>query len=161
MKKTLIRLGSVAALAAGMAFAQAPAQPPAQSQTPAKPGEVRQPFHQRMHQRMMQSLNLTPMQRDQAKSIFQQARQTAQPYRQQLRQNREAMALAVKTNDTAKIQKLAAEQGRLEGQVMALRSEAAAKFYATLTPAQRAAADQMHQRFERRMQERKNSRTNG
>ena len=160
MKTTLIRWGSVAALAAGMAFAQAPAPAQPQANTPAKPG-VHQPFRQRMHQRMMQQLNLTPAQRDQAKSIFQQARQTAEPYRRQLRENREAMAIAVKANDGARIQKLAAERGRLEGQVMAIRSEAAAKFYATLTPAQRATADQMHQRFEHRMEQRKNSRTNG
>ena len=163
MKKNLIRFGTVAALAAGMAFAQAqlPAQPPTQSATPARPGAVHRPFAQRMHQRMMQALNLTPVQREQAKSIFQQARQSAQPFTQQLRQNREAMAVAVKANDPAKIQQLATQRGHLEGQAIAIRTEAMAKFYAGLSPDQRAKADQMHQRFERRMEQRTAPRTNG
>jgi Spy/CpxP family protein refolding chaperone len=164
MKKNLIRLGSVAALAAGLAFAnaQSPAgQTPAQTPTPAKPGTVHRTFRQRSRQRMMQALNLTPAQREQAKSIFQQAHQSAQPFTQQLRQNREGMALAVKANDNAKIQQLATQRGHLEGQVMAIRSQAAAKFYTTLTPQQRAKADQIHQRFERRMEQRTGQRTNG
>jgi protein CpxP len=164
MKKNLIRLGSVAALAAGMAFAQAQApaaQPPAQPATPAKPGAVHRTFRQRSRQRMMQALNLTPAQREQVRSIFQQARQSAQPFTQQLRQNREAMALAVKANDNARIQQLATQRGHLEGQVMAIRSQAAAKFYTTLTPEQRAKSDQLHQRHEGRMQQRTGQRTNG
>jgi len=109
----------------------------------------------------MNELNLSPEQRAQAKAIFQQARQTAQPFTQQLRENREAMAMAVKSNDEAKIRQLATERGRLMGQVMAIRSGAAAKFYAHLTPVQRVKADQMHQRFERRWQQRTGERTNG
>jgi Spy/CpxP family protein refolding chaperone len=153
MKKTLIRLGSVAALAVGLALAQtqAPAQPPSQTTTPAKPGAVHHQFRQHAHERMMQALNLTSAQREQAKGIFQQARQNAQPLRDQLRQNREAMNLAIKANDSAKTQQLAAQRSHLTGQVMAIRSQAAAKFYTTLTPQQRAKADQMHQRFEQRM----------
>ncbi|HTX36028.1 MAG TPA: Spy/CpxP family protein refolding chaperone [Bryobacteraceae bacterium] len=165
MKKNLIRFGSVAALAAGMAFAQAqapaaPAAPNAQT-TPAKPGAAHRQFRQHMRQRMMDQLNLTPVQRDRAKIIFQQARQNAQPFAQQLRQNRQAMTLAVKADDAARIRQLAMERGRLTGQVMAIRSEAAAKFYANLTPAQRAKADQIHQRFEQRWQQHMGPRTNG
>ncbi len=110
---------------------------------------------------MMQALNLTPAQREQAKSIFQQARQSAQPFTQQLRQNRDAMALAVEANDAAKIQQLATQRGHLEGQVLAIRSQATARFYANLTPEQRAKADQLHQRFERRIEQRTGQRTNG
>jgi len=163
--KKLIQFGGVAAIAAGMAIAQtatpAPAQPPAQSATPAKPGVAHRQYRQEFRQRMMNELNLTPEQRTQAKAIFQQARQTAQPFTQELRQNREAMELAVKSNDQAKIRQLATERGRLMGQVMAIRSEAAAKFYTHLTPAQRAKADQLHQRLERRWQQRTGERTNG
>jgi Spy/CpxP family protein refolding chaperone len=156
MKKHLIRFASVAALAAGMAIAQT--APPAQAQPPA----AHHPIRRTMHLRMMQQLNLTPAQRDQAKAIFQQARQTTQPYTQQLRQNREAMAAAVKANDGAKIRQLAAERGRLMGQVMAVRSEATARFYSDLTPAQRTKADQIHQRIAHRIQSRRmQTRTNG
>lgn len=165
MKKNLIRFGSVAALAAGLALAQTPAstqsQPAAQpsQSTPAKPGAVHRPYRQWARQRMMQQLNLTPTERDHAKVIFQQARQSAQPFTRQLRQNHQAMALAVKADDDARIRQLAAEQGHLVGQVMAIRSEAAARFYATLTPAQKAKADQIHQTMEQRWRERTGQRT--
>ena len=88
MKKNLIRFGGAAVLAAGLAFAQAQTgQTPAQPANPptAKPGIAHRNFRQNARQRIMGQLNLTPAQREQAKSIFQQARQTAQPFRQQLR----------------------------------------------------------------------------
>ena len=156
MQKNFIRFGGAAVLAAGLAFAQTQAAPSTapRPNAQANHGTAHRNFRQNMRQRMMAELNLTPAQRDQAKSIFQQARQTAQPYRQQLKNNRESLAMAVKTDDNAKIHQLSAERGRLEGQVLAVRSEAMARFYNTLTPAQKAKADQMHQRFVERMQQR-------
>jgi Spy/CpxP family protein refolding chaperone len=169
MKRNLIRLGGMAVLAAGMAIAQtsapAPASPPAQSSqsaTPAKPGIGEHDYRGQLSQRMMDQLNLTPDQRAKAKVIFDKARQSAQSYTQQLRTNREAMAAAVKANDSAKIRQLASERGRLTGEVTAIRSEASAKFYSSLTPAQRAKADQIHQQRQQRMQERRTAeKTNG
>ncbi len=105
--------------------------------------------------RMMQSLNLTEDQKTQAKAIFQQARQNSQPIVQELKQNREALAAAVKANDTAQIQSLSAKQGSLRGQLLTIHSEAMAKFYGTLTPDQKAKADQMQQRVRERMQRRR------
>jgi len=166
IRKNLFRFGSVAALAAGMAFAQtqAPASgqatAPATPAAPAKPG-VHRTFREQFRQRMMNELNLSPEQRDQAKVIFQHARQSSQPFRQQLRTNREAMTVAVKADDAGRIRQLATERGRLLGDLMAIHSEAAAKFYANLTPAQRTKADLMHQRFEQRWHERMGPRTNG
>jgi Spy/CpxP family protein refolding chaperone len=140
MRQHLIRFATVAALAAGMAVAQtaapAPVPAPGQARTAVRP-------RARMHQRMMQALNLTDAQKQQAKSIFQQVRQDAQPIRQE-----------VKADDTAQIQALAAKQGSLRGQMLTVRSEAMAKFYSTLTPDQRAKADQMHQQFRQHMQQR-------
>ena len=63
-------------------------------------------------------------------------------------------AAAVKGNDVAQIHSLAAQQGNLRGQLLAMRSEAMAKFYATLTPEQKSKADQMHQRMRTRMRQR-------
>jgi periplasmic protein CpxP/Spy len=106
------------------------------------------------HQRMMSELNLTDAQKAQAKTIFQGEREKAKPLVEQLRQDRQAMREAVKTNDTARIHSLAAKEGKTRGELSALRSEAQAKFYATLTPEQRTKADQLHQQAREKMRQR-------
>jgi|ERR1051326_7992544 Spy/CpxP family protein refolding chaperone len=151
MKRNLTKFVSAAALAAGMALAQS--APPATQSHAGEANQTVQPRRQ-FRRRMMEQLNLTDVQKQQAKTIFQQARQNAEPLRAQLKQNREALAAAVKANDQAKIDSLAGEQGRLAGKLVAIRAESQAKFYGILTPDQRAKADQMHQRFQQRMHER-------
>jgi len=151
MKTYLTRFATVAALAAGMAFAQAtaPATPqPAAGTTAKNPRAV-------LRHRMLKALNLTTAQKQQAKAIFQQTRQNVQPIAQQAKQNRAALAAAVKANDTAQIQQLATQQGNLQGQVLVMRSESMAKFYATLTPDQRAKAQQIQQKIQQLRQQRK------
>jgi Spy/CpxP family protein refolding chaperone len=143
-------------MAAGMAFAQAPAAPA----QPA-PGKAWNGRRGAVRRHMMQALNLTDVQKAQAKALFQQARETAKPLAQQLKDTREAMSAAVKANDVAQIQHLAAQQGNLQGQLAAIRSEAMAKFYTNLTPEQRAKADQVQQRVRQRMQQRLQNRRNG
>ena len=81
-------------------------------------------------------LNLTPAQKAQEKSIFQEARQSAQPLRQQLRATRQSLRAAVQANNTAQIQQLAATEGSQVGQLAAVRSTAMAKVYQILTPDQ-------------------------
>src|ERR1700722_3151569 len=78
------------------------------------------------HGAFLSSLNLTPAQHAQAKSIFEQARQSAQPLRQQLHQTRQSLRAAVQANDTAQIQQLSATQGSELGQLTAIRSTAMA-----------------------------------
>src|SRR5215831_15579180 len=123
MKDNLIRFVTVAAMAAGMTFAQTPAspsqQPPAAGQHMARRGDF--------HERMMQQLNLSASQKQEAKTIFGQARTDAKPVREQLRQNREAMLAAVKANDTARIHTLATERGSLQAKMVEIRSDAMAK----------------------------------
>ena len=148
MNQYLTRMAMVTALAAGFAFAQAPAPQTAPAQTSVKPRAL-------VRRRLIKALDLTAAQKQQAKTIFQQAKQNAQPIRQQLQQNREAFAAAVKANDTAQIQALASQQGNLQGQVAAIRGESMAKFYSNLTPEQRAKADQVRQRIQQRIQQRK------
>ena len=127
MKNTWLRFAAAAAIAAGMLLsAQEPAVPQHQ------PGA-----------RIAQYLNLTPAQEDQAKAELQAAHQSAQPIRQQLKQVRLAMFQAVRANDTAKIDQLSAQEAGLKGQMSAMRHEAFAKLYSTLTPEQRAKADQL------------------
>ncbi|HLK66786.1 MAG TPA: Spy/CpxP family protein refolding chaperone [Bryobacteraceae bacterium] len=153
MKTYLTRFATVAALAAGMAFAQTTPAPATAPQTGTGKAAVRP--RAAMRRRMMQALNLTPDQKQQAQAIFQQTRQSVQPIAQQAKQNRQALADAVKANDTAKIQQLASQQGSLNGQLLTLRSESMAKFYNILTPDQRAKADQMQMKIQQLRQQRR------
>lgn len=137
-------------LAAGMVFAQAAPKPGA--------GQGVHSFARRqgVHQRMMQALNLTDAQKQQAKSIFQQSRESMKPVFRELRQNRQALEIAVKANDQTKIEQLAAKQGHLRGKMMTARAEAMAKVYQILTPEQRSKADQMMQNAKSHMAARRN-----
>ena len=151
MRFSFMKYAGVAALATGMVFAQAPAGSSQSGTTQAQQG--RRGFMRRHLNRMAQQLNLTDSQKQQSRAIFQQARQSAQPIRQELRQNREALQAAVKTNQgDPQIQTLAKQQGQLLGQLVAIRTEASAKFYQMLTPEQRVKADQMHDQFRQRRQ---------
>jgi Spy/CpxP family protein refolding chaperone len=81
-------------------------------------------------------LNLTAAQQAQEKSIFQEARQSGHPLRQQLRQTRQSLRAAVQANNAAQIQQLAKAEGGEVGQLTAIRSAAMAKVYQILTPDQ-------------------------
>jgi len=147
MRENLMKFAAVAAVMAGMAFAQQAAPTP-------QPAPAR-PVRAAIRRRVMQALNLTDAQKQQAKTIFQQARQNAQPIAAQLQQNRDALAAAVKANQTAQIQALATAQGSLRGQVLTIRAGALAQFYQILTPDQRTKADQVQQRIRQRLQQRR------
>jgi Spy/CpxP family protein refolding chaperone len=103
-------------------------------------------------------LDLTDAQKQFAQSLFRENRAAAQPLMQQLRQGREEMAAAVKANNDAEITRIANQQAQLTAQLHALRAKSLAKFYAQLTPEQRAKADSMYSnlenRFGRRFQKR-------
>jgi Spy/CpxP family protein refolding chaperone len=114
---------AVAALGAVSLFAQAP-QAPAPAQGRHKLG------------RMANYLNLTPAQRAQAKSIFREAHQSAQPVRQQLRETRQSLQAAIKSGNADQIKQLAATEGTEKGQLAAIRASAFSKLYPTLTPEQ-------------------------
>jgi Spy/CpxP family protein refolding chaperone len=154
MKRQLIKIATVAALAAGMAFAQAAA-------APSKPGRAGIKLGAAVRQRILANLNLTDAQKAQAKEIMQQARTAAQPVRQQLQQSRQSLAAAVKNDDTVQIQSLAAAQGALQGQVLAIQSTAKAKLFAILTPEQKAKAEQTQQKIKQLRQQIKALRANG
>ena len=142
----------IATFGAGMAFAQTPTAQPGPGTAKAQP-ERRE--YMRGHwdlDRLTQVLNLTDSQKARAQTIFQNARQSAQPIREELKQNREKLTAAAKvSNNDTEIQKLATEQGRLMGKLIAIRTQASAKFYQILTPEQRVKADEMHERFRERM----------
>ena len=154
MRYSLIRYGLVAAFATGLVLPQTPSGDSRSGAVNAQPREFA-----RGHwdvDRLTQALNLTEPQKQQAQTIFQHARQSAEPVRQELKQNREKLRAAAKMgNNETEIQRLAAEQGRLLGKLIAIRAEASAKFYQTLTPEQRVKADQMHDQFRQRMRSEK------
>lgn len=149
MKQSFLKYAALATMAAGIALAQTPA-------APAQPGKGRMWAQHKgaLRGAMLRQLNLTDAQKQQAKTILQQAKQNAEPLRQQLKTNREALAAAVKANDVAQIHSLSAQQGNLQGQLLGIRSDARAKVYATLTPEQKAKADEMRQKIRERMKQR-------
>lgn len=149
MKKHLFQFAAVTALSAGTVLAQVPT-------SGTQPAPEKAPFTHPMfgHQKMMEALNLTPVQKQQAETIFGDARQKAQPIRQEMRQNREALTAAVKANNAAQIERLSVQQGNLMGKTLAIKTQARAKFYAILSPEQRMKADQMFERMRSRMRQR-------
>jgi Spy/CpxP family protein refolding chaperone len=145
------KLAAIPALAAGLAFSQT-------TPAPADPGTgaTHQHFGRgggRWAGRMAQYLGLTDAQKVQAKSIMQEAAQSAKPLRDQLRQGRQQMQAAIKANDPQRIQQLSTSQGQTFGQLAAIRNTAFAKVYNTvLTPDQQTKADQFSQQMKQMRQ---------
>jgi Spy/CpxP family protein refolding chaperone len=153
MKNTWFRFAATAAIAGGMLLAaQEVSSQPAQPAQPAMPQQ-----RHRQHDggaRMARYLNLTPAQEASARAEFQSARQAARPLRTQLKQVHAGMFQAVRANDTAGIDRLSAQEANLKGQISAMRHEAFAKIYSSLSPEQRAKADQLPAHF-RQMRQRR------
>src|SRR5579864_6162820 len=85
---------------------------------------------------MAAALNLTDAQKTQMKSIFQEARQSSQPIRQQLKQTRQSLNAAVQAGDSNQIQQLSTTEGTEMGQLAAIHASARAKMFKMLTPEQ-------------------------
>jgi Spy/CpxP family protein refolding chaperone len=140
-----------------MALAQTPSTGP----QPGK-GKAAMGPRAKVRRRVVQALNLTDAQKQQAKTIFQQARQSEQPLAQELKQNRQALRDAVKAGKgDGEILQLAVSRGHILGQVTAVRTQALAKFYSTLTPDQRARAGQTHLKIRQIVKKRLQRRGNG
>lgn len=107
------------------------AQPP-QERGPRDPQQM---LEQRV-ERISGMLSLTDSQKSRATTIFGDAARTAQPLREQLRDARNSLQTAVRANDVAQIDKLAATIGTLTAQTTAIESKAEAQFITTLTPEQ-------------------------
>jgi Spy/CpxP family protein refolding chaperone len=133
MKRSLLSLTVISVMAAAMAIAQTNAPAPA-------------PLRARISRQLMLSLNLSATQKQQTKTIFQNARQQAQPLAQQLKQDRQSMSAAIQAGNTAQIQQLSTTMGTLQGQMLAIRSTGRAQFYALLTPDQKAQAAAFEQK---------------
>ena len=104
---------------------------------------------QEMHERrltfMATYLDLTEAQKQQATAIFDNAFKTSQTLQLLMQQAKLALQNAAKANAGAsQIDALAAEVGKLMGQMRAVHAKAFAAFYQILTPVQREKLDKMH-----------------
>jgi len=109
VKHAFLNVAGAAVLAAGMAFAQnAPAQnSPHAGRHGAQAGS--------MIDRLSARLNLTDAQKQQAQSIFAEARKSAQPVRDQIRQDKQALAAAMKSGSQADIDRISNNMGPPDG----------------------------------------------
>jgi Spy/CpxP family protein refolding chaperone len=136
MKRSFLNMAGAVVFAAGMALAQnAPAQ-----NSPHAGGHGAQAGS--MLDRLAAKLNLTEAQKQQAQSIFAEARKSAQPVRAQIRQDKQALAAAVKSGSQADIDRISNSMGPLLAQASAMHAKAFAQFYAILTPDQKTQMDQ-------------------
>jgi Spy/CpxP family protein refolding chaperone len=140
MKNKLIRVAVFGALATGMIFAQNGSPDPAQTATRQQKKAKRGSHAGR---RMANVLNLSADQRAQAQQILAGARQEAAPLRQQMQQNRKALADAIKSGNDAQIDQITRAEAPVKAQLVAIHARAMGKIYATLTPEQKAKADHM------------------
>ena len=143
MKKTLMTL----AMTAGLAVVPLAAQ----SHGGRGGGHMGGDF---MGRRAAAALNLTDTQKQFAKDLRQQNQERVQAITQQLRENRQAMQEAVKANNLSQIQTLASQHGNLSGQLTAIHAESMARFWAQLTPEQKAKAEEMRANMQERMKNR-------
>jgi Spy/CpxP family protein refolding chaperone len=128
MRKLIV----ICAIAAGIVLAQTATTTSTTTTAPPRA---------RVLKRLVQTLALTDDQKQQAKTILQTARTQAQPLAQQLQADRQALATAIQAGDTAAIQSLSAKMGTLRGQVLAIRAQGMAQFFALLTPDQKTKAE--------------------
>lgn len=92
---------------------------------------------------LARQLNLTDAQKTSATTIYLNAYTASQSIQSNLKTNRESIAEAVKSNNTASIDSLALTAGTLTGQLTAINSKANAAFYALLTADQKTKYDSL------------------
>lgn len=107
-----------------------------------------------MFGRAAAALNLTDTQKEFGKQLMADTRKQSEPVRTELKQIRQDLAVAVKANNTADIDRLSQRQGQLMGQLAALHGKAMASFHAQLTPEQQQKAAEMQERMKERAKNR-------
>jgi Spy/CpxP family protein refolding chaperone len=95
-----------------------------------------------MMQRLSTTLNLTADQQALAKGIFQQSREQTNAIAPKLREERQAISGAVKSDNEQQIDQVLKQNAQLNAQARAIHAKAMAKFYRILTPEQKAKFDQ-------------------
>ena len=123
-------VSALAVISAGLVLAQGPParRPPAKAEGGPQARQV---------EFLATYLGLSDSQKDQAKTVFNNAAQAARALRDPLRQAREALRKASEGNRSdGEIDQLAATVGNLTGQIEAIDAKAQARFHALLTPEQ-------------------------
>lgn len=135
MKQSFRILFTAMVCIAGAAFAQGPRQ-----------GGTRGGGWASMEQRRLDflanALDLTDAQKTQAKTIFDNAAQSARTVMSAAPQ-RDALQTAIRNNDIVQIDQLTAAMAKAQGQAMAINAKAQAQFYLLLTPEQKAKYDKL------------------
>lgn len=103
-------------------------------------------------------LGLTEAQQADIKKIRTAARDQSKPIRKQLRANRKALGEAVKAGDTARIDTLATEQGKLQGQMVAIGANTRVDVKNVLTPEQQQKWTSFQEKRKGRWEERRQRR---
>ena len=107
---------------------------------------------------MAEFLGLTEAQQADIKKIRTAAREQSQPVRKQLRAKRKALGEAVKAGDTFKIETLASEHGKLQGQLVAIRAKTRVDAKNVLTPEQQQKWSSFQEKRKARWEERRERR---
>ena len=103
-------------------------------------------------------LGLTEAQQTDIKKIRTAARDQSKPIREQLRANRKALGEAVKAGDTTRIDTLATEQGKLQGQLVAIGANTRLDVKNVLTPEQQQKWTSFQEKRKTRREERRQRR---
>jgi Spy/CpxP family protein refolding chaperone len=113
-----------------------PGPPPGDGPGTGNSGGPREPAQMRVDS-LLSRLNLSDTQRTNATAIYGKAETAAAAVRTEARANRQELTEAIKSNDTGRIEALAAKAGSLSGQLLAIESKADAELYATLSDDQK------------------------
>lgn len=126
-------------IAAGMIFAQtAPVQ---QSAPQAKTQNGAHHEHDWMMRRLTANLNLSTDQQAKAHAIFQKAREETRALGPQLHAEHQAVLNAVKSDQTAQIDKVIEQNAQLNAKAQAIHARSIAEFRAILNPDQQTKLD--------------------
>jgi Spy/CpxP family protein refolding chaperone len=107
---------------------------------------------------MAEFLELTEAQQADIKKIRTASRDRSQPVRKQLRDNRKALGEAVKAGETATIETLATEHGKLRGQLVAIGAKTRVDVKNVLTPEQQQKWTSFQEKRKARWEERRQRR---
>jgi Spy/CpxP family protein refolding chaperone len=92
---------------------------------------------------LAKELSLTPDQQTKVRAIFADTHQSAQALEPKMREERDALKMAVKAGNDYEIDRIIQQNSQLNAEFEAMHVKAMAKVYALLTPAQKTKFDQL------------------
>jgi Spy/CpxP family protein refolding chaperone len=138
---TLLSLFAIGGMIVSTAAAQTPAPADQSTAQPTQMKSHRRAMGGPQMARLTKQLNLTVDQQNQARAIFQAARQQAKSVAPQVRTERQQMADAIKSGNEAQIDQITQQNAQLNSSTRASHAKAMAKFYSILTPDQKTRFD--------------------